>query len=431
MSRSTSESDRMKWICCQLGAREHYAVPRALLRRDMLSCLLTDAWVPPSSYFAKVSGSRLTDRFHSELGDANVISFNSSLILFELLCRIRRLGEWKTIIGRNRWFQRKVVSSLHRFQLRKGAWLPRSFTLSTINSQPILLSYSYTALEPFRCAKTRGWKTVLVQIDPGPEEERIVAEEIARVPELAGGWQRAPAEYWASWREECSLADAIIVNSEWSREGLLRSGAPREKLNLIPLAYEMPEVRRQKSEVRSARAYPERFTRERPMRVLFLGQVNLRKGVARLLEAARILHDAPVEFWMIGPVQIHHTENLTKNARVKWFGQVTRNQAAENYKAADILILPTLSDGFAITQLEAQAYGLPIISSRFCGGVVENNRNGILLEEPNAESITNAIRDCIANPSRLRRFAAASRLPNEFTIDALAQRLQELGSALQ
>ena len=172
----------MKWICCQLGAREHYAVPRALLRRDMLSCLLTDAWVPPSSYFAKVSGSRLTDRFHSELGDANVISFNSSLILFELLCRIRRLGEWKTIIARNRWFQRKVVSSLHRSQL------------STINSQPVLLSYSYTALEPFRCAKTCGWKTVLVQIDPGPEEERIVAEEVARVPELAGGWQRAPAE---------------------------------------------------------------------------------------------------------------------------------------------------------------------------------------------------------------------------------------------
>jgi dTDP-4-amino-4,6-dideoxygalactose transaminase len=44
--------------------------------------------------------------------------------------------------------------------------------------------------------------------------------------------------------------------------------------------------------------------------------------------------------------------------------------------------------------------------------------------------IANAIRDCIANPSRLQQFAAASRLPDEFTIDALGQRLQELGSAL-
>jgi hypothetical protein len=44
--------------------------------------------------------------------------------------------------------------------------------------------------------------------------------------------------------------------------------------------------------------------------------------------------------------------------------------------------------------------------------------------------IANAIRDCIANPSRLQQFATASRLPDEFTIDALGQRLQELGSAL-
>ena len=44
------------------------------------------------------------------------------------------------------------------------------------------------------------------------------------------------------------------------------------------------------------------------MRVLFLGQVNLRKGVARLLQAARILRDEPVEFWIVGPVQITNAE---------------------------------------------------------------------------------------------------------------------------
>ena len=102
----------MKWLCCQLGAREHYAVPRALLRRDMLSCFLTDAWVPPSSFLAKVTGRRLTDRFHNQLSNARVIAFDSSLILFEMLARARQLGEWETIIARNRWFQRKIVGAL-------------------------------------------------------------------------------------------------------------------------------------------------------------------------------------------------------------------------------------------------------------------------------------------------------------------------------
>jgi len=66
----------------------------------------------------------------------------------------------------------------------------------------------------------------------------------------------------------------------------------------------------------------------------------------------------------------------------------------------------------------------------FCGRVVESGRNGIVLEEPSAACIAAAIRDCIADPSRLQNLAAASRVANEFTIDALAQRLQELGATL-
>jgi glycosyltransferase involved in cell wall biosynthesis len=383
----------------------------------MLGCLLTDAWVPPSSFLAKIGGRRLTDRFHKELSDARVISLNLSLILFETLTRARNLSEWQKIIARNRWFESNVV------------WFLRS-QLSTLDYQPVLLSYSYSALGPLRYAKSQGWKTVLVQIDPGPEEEKIVAEEAARVPGIAGAWQPAPADYWASWWEECQLADRIVVNSEWTREGVIRSGVPYEKVSIIPLAYETPDVGGQKSEVEAARLYPDGFTNERPMRVLFLGQVNLRKGVARLLEAARTLRDEPVEFWMVGPVQVANTRTIADNVQVKWFGPVTRTQAAEKYRAADVFILPTLSDGFAITQLEAQAHSLPIISSRFCGAVVESGRNGIILEDPSAACIATAIRDCIANPSRLQNFAASSRVGNKFTIDALAQRLQDLGATL-
>jgi glycosyltransferase involved in cell wall biosynthesis len=365
-------------------------------------------------------GSNLKERFHHELGEARVEAFNWSLILFEMLTRARGLGIWPSILARNRWFQRKVVSCLRS-------------QLSTLNSQPVLLSYSYAALEPFRYAKSHGWRTVLVQIDPGPEEERIVAEEAVRVPALAGEWQPAPSEYWASWREECELAQHIVVNSEWSREGLVRGGVASDKLSIIPLAYEAPEVggqksevRSQKSEVREARSYPARFTRERPLRVLFLGLVNLRKGAARLLEAARILRNEPVEFWIVGPVEVVNASTIGAAGPVKWFGSVTRARAAEFYKNADVFILPTLSDGFAITQLEAQACGLPVIASKFCGNVVENGLNGIILEEPSAACIAHAVRNCIASPDWLQKLAAASHLRDEFTIEALAYRLKKV-----
>src|SRR5690349_2025166 len=192
----------MKWICCQLGAREHYAIPRPLSRAGMLECLVTDIWVQPSSLLAKICGGRsnLRDRFHDELRNAPVKGFNSSFVTFEAFTRLRGLSTWPQVIARNRWFQRKVISFLNsRF--------------STLNHSHVLISYSYAALDPFRYAKKHGWKTVLLQIDPGPAEEAIVAQEVARVPELAGDWRPAPPDYWNNWREECHIADRIVVNS--------------------------------------------------------------------------------------------------------------------------------------------------------------------------------------------------------------------------
>jgi glycosyltransferase involved in cell wall biosynthesis len=426
----------MKWICCQLGAREHYAIPRALFRLGMLDYLLTDAWVLPSSFVAK-RAPKLGERFHNELHHARVRAFNSSLIVFETLTRVRGLSGWPKIIARNQWFQRKVVNALTSLAAGASAkaadigppWHAVTKCRPQTSDSPILLSYSYTALEPFRYAKANGWKTLLIQIDPGPEEEAIVADEVARVPHLAGDWQLAPPEYWSNWREECKLADRIVANSEWSREGLIRGGVPAEKISIIPLAYEDFGVG-QLAEPRLQRNYPDRFTPERPMRVLFLGLINLRKGVARLLEAARILRDKPVEFWMVGPVEIANAITITDARRVKWFAPVTRNQAAEFYRNADVFILPTLSDGFAITQLEAQAHGLPVIASKNCGKVVENGVNGSILDEPSAACIAHVIRDCIGNPDRLQKLASASGVRDEFTIDGLAQQLQELGATL-
>ena len=405
----------MKWICCQLGARESYAIPRALFRVALLECLLTDAWFPPYSLLARIFGqkSKLAERFHDELSDARVKAFSSSLVLFETLTRARGLAMWPSILARNQWFQRKVANALtsdSRFQ---------TF------DRPVFLSYSYTALEPFRYAKSRGWKTVLAQIDPGPEEETIVAEEAARIPELVGDWQPAPPQYWEYWRKECDLADRIFVNSEWSLDGLIRDGVAPEKVSVIPLAYEVSDVGSRTSDVRLTRSYPVRFTRERPLRVLFLGLINLRKGAARLLEAARILRNEPVEFWMVGPVEIANASTITDDRRVKWFGPVTRNKAAEFYRNADVFLLPTLSDGFAITQLEAQAHGLPIIASKNCGKVVENGLNGMVLDEPTAVCIAAAVRGCIANPDRLNKLASASHVRNRFTLQALADQLRD------
>src|SRR5947207_1629565 len=399
------------WICCQLGAREHYAVPRALFRQEALRLLITDAWVQPRSVI-RALGSGLRERFHPELASASTKAWNTGLIAFEAAARIRKLSEWQRVIARNRWFQRRACAYLAR-----KAETPKSETLRT---ELIIFAYSYAARDIFRFAKQRGWKTALGQIDPGPVEEKIVADEAARVPELAGDWRPATPEYWDNWQEECSLADHIIVNSKWSRTCLLKAGVNGEKVSVIPLAYE-PITNTQ-----ITRAYPARVAPDRPLRVLFLGQVNFRKGVAHLFNAIQSFKDEPIEFWFVGPMQVFIPSGLQNNPRVRWFDIVSRGEVDTFYRKADLLILPTLSDGFGLTQLEAQAWSLPIIASRFCGEVVRDGQNGLLLENLTGETIREVLRQCIANPELLAQLAVGSRNFEVHSLDEVSERLFEL-----
>jgi glycosyltransferase involved in cell wall biosynthesis len=219
------------------------------------------------------------------------------------------------------------------------------------------------------------------------------------------------------------------VNSEWSRAALVEAGIGSSKLIVMPLAYEM-QIGDRRSEIgEPKRRYPDRFTPDRPLRVLFLGQVNLRKGVARLFGAIRQLKNEPIEFQFVGPMQVAVPEDLKNNPRVHWFGAVPRGETSDFYRTADVLIFPTLSDGFGLTQLEAQAHRLPVIASRCCGEVVKHGMNGLLLDEPVANAIVEALRFCLADPARVAAFSNASRIEDRFSIDALGASLLSLVNA--
>ena len=265
IAQSPGSATASPWICCQIGGREHYAVPRALYRHGALEQMITDAWVRPGNPLGLLSAG-LKARFHAELGKADVYGPAIRSMAFELRARRAAQAGWPLVMARNCWFQRVALSRLSQIAAGERA--------------PILMSYSYAAAELFAFARRKGWRTVLGQIDPGPVEEEIVAGLHAAAPRTGGDWTRAPAAYWSEWRRECALADRIVVNSSWSRDALLQEGVPADKIRIVPLAYERPP-----ESLAFRRRYPSSFSRTRPLRVLFLGQVNLRKGVEPLLDA--------------------------------------------------------------------------------------------------------------------------------------------------
>jgi glycosyltransferase involved in cell wall biosynthesis len=404
-----TDLQELSWICCQLGAREHYAVPRALQRAGKLASFVTDLWVSPSSLVCKCYPRRARDRYHSELDTADVRAHSMASTLLEIPRRLSKLADWDRIIDRNHQFERLALRDLHRIARQHH------------NTQLGLFSFSYAARPLLEFAKTRGWTTVLGQIDGGPGEEQLVSrlQESPTVP--ASRRQLAPAAYWHRWRDECALADKIVVNSTWSRQLLVGEGIPTAKICVIPLAYE-----RSAAQAAFRRKYPESFSPDRPLRVLFLGQLTVRKGIAAVFEAMRSLASLPVEFWFVGPSEVDIPHAVRHSVNSRWYGAVPRSEVAPFYRDADLFLLPTFSDGFGITQLEAQAWNLPLITSRFCGEVVSDGVNGVVLPEISASAIVETLQHLIRTPATL---AAMSNRPvnlDNFSIDRLSARLTGL-----
>lgn len=398
------------WICCQLGAREHYAAPRALHRRGQLAALVTDAWAGPGSPWSLLPGTtgrRLSERYSVELASAHIADFTPSLIAHEANWRVTGLQGWPLAIARNRWFQSRAARHLSTIAVSAGT---------------TVLAHSYSALEIFRAAKSRGLTTVLAQIDPGEAHFRILRDVAGRWPEFGPPLPEPPREYFNAWREECRLADCIIVNSEWSRDLLTGGrGSDAAKIRVIPLPFEVKA-----GDAAFARCYPEAFNSERPLRVLFLGSVATFKGVPALLESLDQLNDLAIELRMVGPMATTIPDRFQADQRVKWIGAVSRSAAMDYCRDSDVLVFPSHSDGFGMAQVEAQGWRLPIIASQSCGRVVEHNVNGLLLPEVSGEAIAAALRR-LFEPGLLARLAASNRR-DRTTLDDFGSALSELTS---
>jgi glycosyltransferase involved in cell wall biosynthesis len=406
----------MKWFCAQIGAREHYAVPRVLHREGRLGALYTDFWADEltrgMARGTKIKRLRaLASRFHHEL-DGTVISWNIRSLAREIGMRPRKDHVYESFIKTGASFAARVRNALSQ--------------RSDLNSDSIFFSYDTGALEVMEWCHDHGIKCVLDQMDPNRVEVKMVQEE----EKLWPGWStqslNVPEGYFHRREKEWALADCVIVNSDFCRQALVKQGVPQEKLAVVPLCFEgesrMPKASegatsRQKSKSR--------------LRILFLGQVILRKGIQYLMQAARLLESEPIQFDVVGPLGISEAVVASAPSNMKFHGRATRDQTANWYEQCDLFVLPTLSDGFAITQLEAMSYGLPVVATPCCGEVVRHGMDGFIVPPRDASALAGAFQKYLADSELIQRQSnAALYRAGEFGLDRLAANLSLLEQRL-
>ena len=395
----------------QKGPREHYLLAEAVMSLGRLDRLITDWYCPRLLQAAQSIHGPLpsplrsaASSFSAAIPQAAVSSRNLRTIVDRF--RLRRQPPDR---GRSDQLVAASDSSFARWAASRLS-----------HRQRVFLGYSYASLEALERAKELTQSRVLFQIDPGPCEFKIVRDEVAKYPEYSLGHGHSyPEASESRLRREWNLADVIVVNSQWSRRALESEGVPSHKLRVIPLAFE--PTARTKDSLQSD-------NRGSRIRVLWLGQVNVRKGIHHLISAARQLRNVPVDFDVVGPIQIPTRAVERAPSSISFHGSVPRSEAMKWYRKADCFVLPTLSDGFAITQLEAMSYALPVVTTPCCGDVVDNGIDGFIVPSGDSTALANRLGQLASLPTRewLSMRAAAIDKSKSFRQRQFVDRLGEL-----
>jgi colanic acid/amylovoran biosynthesis glycosyltransferase len=210
----------------------------------------------------------------------------------------------------------------------------------------------------------------------------------------------------ASLQKECSL---FLACSEYVRGRALERGYPADRTIVHSIGVDVQRF-----------APP--ATQSREAVVLFVGRLVEKKGCVHLIEAMSEvqLHSADAELVVIGDGPLRsYCEALAARLKVRcrFLGAQPSAVVQEWMAHATVFCVPSVvaasgdAEGFGIVFLEAQAMGLPVVSTR-SGGIpeaVEDERTGLLVAEGDPRALAAAILRLIRDEELWQRFSLAGR----------------------
>lgn len=265
-------------------------------------------------------------------------------------------------------------------------------------------AYEYTALETFQAARRCAVARILDFSSLNSRQfEALQRNEKQRFPELRGPhdayFERKLEARQARRDTEMHLADVIITNSTVTRRSHIEGGADPDKTFAVPYGAPPPLARP-----------PERSCAG-PMGVVWAGTFSIRKGAHYLVDAwRRLASGVDAHLDVFGAVAV--PERLWKPAPpgITFHGSVVRPTLFRAFDEADVLIFPTLSDGFGMVVTEAFARGLPVITTDQAGAsdLVRHGQNGLIVRAGDPAAIAGALAWCLDNRDALSAMRAVA-----------------------
>jgi glycosyltransferase involved in cell wall biosynthesis len=300
----------------------------------------------------------------------------------------------------------KIVGDLvfHWGRTAFDCWVARQ-ALAGSNA---VYGYEYCSLATFQAAKKRG--IACIYDIPSLEHdfvENLFQEELKIYPELNTPYRKychaRQDRRTQRRRQEWELADVVITNSEFTKASYALAGLDIKKVRVVPLG--APPV--------CTQALVDNKSRQEPFSFLWAGTFSLLKGAHYLLQAWKQLQPSSgVRLNVFGAMELPAAmlENLPSSINIS--GTVPHSQVYELYRQADVLVFPTLCDGFGMVVTEAFSQGLPVITTNRAGAasLVKHGINGLIIPPGDVNALTEALEWCLTHRQELlvMRLAALS-----------------------
>lgn len=264
----------------------------------------------------------------------------------------------------------------------------------------------YSSAATFAAYKARGGRCIQRQVSAHFSSfVAALRRECERFPELVTDYHRRimrNAESHGRRRAaEHELADLIVANSDYVRTSFIDHGVPASKVVAVPTGCPALDP----TGARSGRG-------SGPLRFLYVGRLSLRKGFHYLMQAWRLAaFGNRAELWIAGSSELDMADEIAAHSNIRYLGSVSSPALADIYRQADVMVLPTLSEGLAHAILEGLSFAMPVITTAAsgAGSLVTNGDNGFIVPEANVEALVAAMESVVARRSELPEMGKLSR----------------------
>jgi glycosyltransferase involved in cell wall biosynthesis len=205
--------------------------------------------------------------------------------------------------------------------------------------------------------------------------------------------------------DEIRLADLIVVPSSFARESFIESGVDARKVVAVGLGADLTESALVADETRDT-VLPKK------LKVLFAGQINQRKGLSYALGAIEALKDEAT-LTAVGPIQPQLRDQLRRDyPHVEILPPRSRTDLLRLMRDSDVLLFPSLAEGFGLVGIESMSVGTPVILTNrtFANDVVTDGVDGWLVPACSSDPIVHVLRTLIDDRSILVQTSENARL---------------------